>query len=155
MIYKCTDGNCEIEIEAESPDEAAQEYVDGGDYQTGNTKTTWVTVYVRDEEGELLDRVKIDVDPIEPKCGYSSKTEHDWQQPLSIVGGCKENPGVHGSGGGVAITSACVNCGCAKIVNTWDWDPVDGEQGLESIEYKPGFYRDELEELQSSEEEEN
>ena len=47
MIYKCTDGNCEIEIEAESPDEAAQEYVDGGDYQTGNSKTTWVTVYVR------------------------------------------------------------------------------------------------------------
>lgn len=31
MIYKCTDGNCEIEIEAESPDEAAQEYIDGGD----------------------------------------------------------------------------------------------------------------------------
>ena len=31
MKYLCTDGNAEIEIEAESPEDAAQEYVDGGD----------------------------------------------------------------------------------------------------------------------------
>lgn len=43
--YLCDDGNAEIEIEADSAEEAAQEYVDGGDWGD-RSETCWIDVYV-------------------------------------------------------------------------------------------------------------
>ena len=148
MIYICTDGNQEIEIEADSAQEAAQEYVDGGDYLGNDLKTTWVNVYVCESREYSNTVIKITVDPEEPKC---TEDKHDWQNPIEIVGGCRENPGVFGSGGGVMIIEVCMHCGCGKHNNTWDYDPQDGKK-TESIEYIPGEFRQELEELQNNEE---
>ena len=72
----------------------------------------------------------IEVD--EPNC---EKSDHDWQSPHDIVGGCEENPGVHGHGGGVVITEVCAHCGMYKITDTWAQNRSTGEQGLTSVEY--------------------
>lgn len=139
-VYTCTDGNEPIEIEADSAREAAQEYVDGGDW--GEVEETfWVTVFTTDEEG-YKDRVKIQIDPEEPACTVGQ--EHNWQAPYEILGGLKENPGVWGSGGGVKYTMVCIICGCGKHVDTWAQDPNDGEQGLDSVSYEPGEFREML-----------
>lgn len=143
--YDCTDRNALVAIEADSPKEAAQEYVDGGGFQ--QEVTTWVTVYVteEDEDGDTIDhgRIKITVEPNEPYC-VNRNENHEWDSPHEIVGGLKENPGVYGSGGGVKYTVVCMKCGCGKHVNTWDYDPNDGEQGLTSVQYIKGEYTDAL-----------
>jgi hypothetical protein len=179
--YKCTDSNSneEIEIEADTAREAAQDYVDGGSW--GEVESTiWVNVYVReviecdharvtdgtceecdetcsqddeDEDAcsdtecpihgevEILgdrERIKVAVDPDEPKCGEGG--EHDWQSPYDLVGGCKSNPGVWGHGGGVVINEACVRCGCKRVTDTWAQDGETGEQGLRGVSYERGYY---------------
>lgn len=134
-IYMCTDGNGDIEIEADSALEAAQEFVDGGDWGE-ITKTSWVTVYVTEKNPEISDLVEahtIELNPDEPKC---EEGEHDWRSPYSVLGGIKENPGVWGNGGGVIIREVCCKCGCYKITNTWDQNPENGEQGLTSVSYE-------------------
>lgn len=136
MKYICTDGNAEIEIEADDAREAAQEYVDGGDWGS-DEKTFWVTVHCTDEDGDT-ERVKIEVEPTEPAC--EGDAEHNWQAPYEVLGGLKENPGVWGSGGGVKYTMLCKRCGCGKHVDTWAQDSNDGEQGLTSVEYVAGEY---------------
>lgn len=142
MIYKCNDGNCEVEIEADSAREAAEEYVNGGDW--GNDEETfWVSVYCTDEDG-FTEKVKIEVEPTEPDCERGK--EHDWQAPYEILGGLKENPGVWGNGGGVKYTMVCMNCGCGKHVNTWAQDRNDGEQGFTSVRYEQGEFADEIRE---------
>lgn len=98
-IWYADDGNFEITVEVNSGEEAAQDYVDDGDW--GNAKSTeWVDVHVWQEgigsDGEIQ-RVNeethtIIIEPKEPKC---TKNEHDWQSPYEIVGGLRENPGVH------------------------------------------------------------
>ena len=73
------------------------------------------------------------VDPPEPECPQNG--EHDWVTPHALVGGLKENPGVHGHGGGVTVQYVCRHCGCGKLIDTWVQDPSTGVQGLESVEY--------------------
>src|SRR5438067_469361 len=136
--YLCNDGNAEIEIAADSAREAAQQYVDGGDWGV-NQETDWVDVYVQeiDEDGEEVgDRqcIKIAIEPDEPEC--SDGNEHDWQSPHSLLGGIEENPGVWGHGGGVIITEVCVHCGIYRDTDTWAQDMSTGEQGLRSINYR-------------------
>lgn len=103
------------------------------------TETLWVNDWatpidpVTDEPiyGERVDvTTTIEVD--EPDC---EKSEHDWQSPHDIVGGCEENPGVQGNGGGVVITEVCAHCGMYKITDTWAQNRSTGEQGLTSVEY--------------------
>jgi hypothetical protein len=138
MTYRVTDGNGESEIEAESARAACQKWVDTGDYGSGD-KTTWVTCVVRqdkDEEGSAegeTERHTIEVPPTVAECWAG---EHDWVSPLSVVGGCAENPGVQGHGGGVKITEVCCYCGRYRIEDTWAQNPATGEQGLESVEYR-------------------
>ena len=158
--YRCDDGNAEIEIEADSADEAAQEYVDGGSWGDVES-TTWITVYVtttceacsnsgccagEDDHlaecvtcaacsGRAGDResVTIALDPTEPEC---EGEEHDWRSPIALVGGIKENPGVWGHGGGVTIHEVCGNCGVHRHKDTWAQNPETGEQGLDSVRYE-------------------
>ena len=131
--YIADDGNAEIEVIASSAAEAAQEYVDGGDWGA-TTKTTWVQVYVTDvsRPDEHPTRHRVTVDPDEPDC---DKSEHDYRAPHSLVGGIEENPGVQGHGGGVVCSEVCVICGQRRITDSWALCRESGEQGLESVEY--------------------
>ncbi len=144
------DGNAEIEYSSEmAPSEAADLYVDGGDWGERD-RTTWVTVYTYrkgvDGDGKIrrVDREshKVAIEAEEPECEDGG--EHDWQSPYDILGGCKENPGVWGNGGGVIINEVCVKCGCGRTIDTWAQDMTDGEQGLRSVSYEVGKYAEEL-----------
>lgn len=144
--YEVTDGyGVSEEIMAGTATDAAQSYVDTGDYHAEN-ETVWVKVYVQelgeDEEpvGER-DWIKIAIDPEEPECTHD---EHDWKSPISLVGGLTENPGVFGHEGGVIIHEVCTHCGTEKITDTWAQDCDDGEQGLDSVEYIKGKYADDV-----------
>jgi hypothetical protein len=134
--YLCDDGNAEIEISADSAQEAAQEYVDGGSW--GNDgETQFIDVYVQeiDADGdEVGDRecITITIEPGEPVC--VADHEHDWQSPHKVVGGLEENPGVHGHGGGVIIRKVCAHCGVDRITDTWA--NHGAQQGFESTRYE-------------------
>lgn len=134
--YLCDDGNAEIEITADSAQEAAQEYVDGGSWGHDN-ETFRIDVYVQeiDEDGEEIgDRecITITVEPDEPECVDGD--EHDWQSPYSVLGGLEETPGVQGHGGGVIIRRVCAHCGKYKIKDTWA--NHGGQQGFTSVKYE-------------------
>lgn len=134
--WVCDDGNAEVVIEADTREHAAQEYVDDGDW--GNVdQTIWINVYVHPiEDPEDRSSHKIAVDPEEPEC---PEGEHDWIAPYDVVGGCKSNPGVWGSGGGVTIGEVCLHCGCSRHTDTWAQDPSDGTQGLTSVCYSDEY----------------
>lgn len=134
--YLCDDGNAAIEIEADSAQDAAQEYVDTGDWD--RSEPSWIRVYVHeiDDDGDKVgDRecITVSLDVAEPEC---DEGEHDWQSPYSVVGGIKENPGVWGHGGGVIIREVCAICGMYRITDTWEQDMSTGEQGLTSVKYE-------------------
>jgi hypothetical protein len=44
----------------------------------------------------------------------AKKHRHKWIQPVEIVGGCDENPGVNMSGGWVVSTYVCMSCAAEK-----------------------------------------
>lgn len=57
----------------------------------------------------------------EPKCaiggGTDDDTGHEWRQPYSVVGGCRENPGFWSGGGTIIISkSVCARCGQHRTV---------------------------------------
>lgn len=144
------DGNAEIKTLADNGPEAAQEYVDGGNWGDVE-KTIWITVYAYRyglrlaDDGETVERVIVDreantvtLDPDVPAC--EGGHEHSWIAPHEAVGGIKENPGVQGHGGGVICRELCEHCGCGRTTDTWAQNPTNGEQGLTSIEYKEGAY---------------
>ncbi len=126
--------------------EAAQEYVDDGDWGEVN-ETKWITVRAWRQaylivDGELTavqleeEWHKIELEPDEPECS-DAYAKHDWQSPLKLVGGLEENPGVWGHGGGVVVKEVCAHCGMYRITDTWAQDRTDGEQGLTSVQYVP------------------
>lgn len=143
-------------IEASSLKEALDEaksnvdranYRGCGDEHDGET-TFWIDVRVWCEATGEEDGATVQVDPEEPDCS-SDTGYHDWQSPHALVGGCEENPGVHGHGGGVIISEVCMHCGCGRTTDTWAQNRETGEQGLESVEYEPGEYDlDEFEETE-------
>jgi hypothetical protein len=122
--------------------ELARVGVDRSNY-SGDDGTLYigVRVYCPITEEQGSDTVTCEAE--EPDC--DDDQEHDWQSPIALVGGCKENPGVHGHGGGVLITEVCRHCGCKRVTDTWAQNPTTGEQGLRSVEYEEGaFEADEL-----------
>ncbi len=107
-------------------------------------RTIWVRVGAQNlEDADDFSTRKFRLDPREPKC--SGGGEHDWRAPHRLVGGLKENPGVHAHDGGVTIQEACLRCGCGRLTDTWAMDPTDGTAGHESVEYQPGKYAEDLE----------
>jgi hypothetical protein len=100
-----------------------------------------VSVHELDDKGKrngIFDKDVIVLQPREPECVDDSG--HNWQNPLSIVGGHAENPGVFAHGAGMLILHCCMKCGAQKKVNTWATRPDTGEQGMVSIHYKKNFY---------------
>jgi len=144
--YSADDGNAQIDdIVADGPQEAADQYVEGGAWGDG-TETVWISVwvwrtgYVLDPDTGEVEAIRIDqekcsvtLEPEEPEC---SADDHDWQSPHSVVGGIEKNPGVWGKGGGVVITEVCRHCGAYRVTDTWAQDMSTGEQGLTSVEYR-------------------
>lgn len=137
--YRCTDGMADVDITAETPQDAADEYVFGGDWGEGE-RTVWIDVRVTeiDDDGEEIgdtETIQITLEPNEPECadGYE---EHDWQSPHEVVGGLTENPGVYGHGGGVTIDTVCAHCGKYCHVDTWAQNAENGKQGLDSVSYR-------------------
>lgn len=151
-IWHATDGNAEITIEASTAQQAAQEYVSGGTWDTSE-ETDWITVWAWregiDSDGDLVhvgqEKHTVTLDPEVPKCSDGTR-EHKWETPHEILGGLKENPGVWGHGGGIVMTEVCMRCGCAKITDTWAQDS-HGRQGLTKASYEPGKYADAVAEL--------
>ena len=74
------------------------------------------------------------VEPDEPQC-IDGGHRHGWGSPIEIVGGIKDNPGVHGKGGGVLIHEVCRRCGHHRHTDTWATDGQTGEEGLRSVSY--------------------
>ena len=147
--WHADDGNAEVTYECETGREAAQQYVDDGDWGD-RSETCWIEVHTwQEEEDEDGDTVRINertytitLEAEEPDCidGH----EHRWRTPYSLLGGLKENPGVWGHGGGVICNEVCTLCGCKKITDTWAQNPSNGEQGLTSVEYVEGEFTDEI-----------
>lgn len=138
-IYHVDDGNAEMEYEVESGEDAAQEYVDGGDWGD-ETKTRWITVRTWrnaiDSDGDACEvddeSHTIAIEPEEPEC---CGDEHCWT-----------DGSVRGHGGGVTHHYYCRICGCGKVTDTWAHNPETGEQGLESVEYIAGEFADKVRE---------
>ena len=131
----------EVIVEADSPRDAAREYVDTGNWDEV-TCTCFIHLSVRlesDEDG--WEQIRITQNPTPPPC--KSVEEHEWTSPWRIVGGLKENPGVWGNGGGVRITEVCQKCGCGKNTDTWATDPYDGSQGNTIVSYEQDQFCDE------------
>jgi hypothetical protein len=93
----------------------------------------------------------VTLDPDEPDCEEDQQGHHDWQAPYQIVGGCPENPGVWGSGGGVIVEEVCMRCGTARVTDTWATDPHTGEQGLTRVWYEPDKHHREVSALRLDE----
>ena len=128
----------EVLIEASSADEAAQEYVDQGDYgQDRAAETTWVDVRCTPARGAAEDvpvTVTVTLDPVPPACTVGHV--HDWCAPYEVVGGIAENPGVWGHGGGVVCRRVCRHCGAYKVTDTSPQHPAAEVLGLVSTRYE-------------------
>lgn len=116
------DGNCPVFYPgAESAQEAAQFYVDSGDWGEAR-KTRYFTILCwQDGRKDEAESITITQDPDVPAC---VTPQHKWQEIA-----------VRGQGGGVLVTEECQHCPWQRITNTWDYNPENGEQGLLSIEY--------------------
>ncbi len=151
--WHADDGNAEIIGDFSSGKKAAQSYVDGGDWGDNDNSTAWIDVRVWlagiDADGDTVDVSEeshtITIEPEEPDCVDGEG--HDWQSPVEIVGGCKENPGVFGHGGGVIMQEVCMRCGCGKKTDTWAQNPSNGVEGLTSVSYEEDRYTAEVDAL--------
>jgi len=134
--YVLLEEGCDyVTVEAPDADTAlreARDNVDADNYDI--PQTIWVSIAVRnvdDPDDTAESRVRLD--PEEPKC--VSGLDHDWCSP-EFLGGCCENPGVFGHGGGAVIHRVCKHCGIYRVTDTWAQDRETGEEGLRSVEYK-------------------
>src|SRR5260370_30678279 len=114
-------------VEAASVEEAlqmARESVDAASYgynvdgESGQS-TQFIRVAARcaDEDCDEINSDEVTLEPEAPKC---TEGAHEWDDPLEIVGGIKENPGVRGHGGGIISTLVCAHCGAYRVHDTWD-----------------------------------
>lgn len=96
--------------------------------------TLWIDVEVLCEATGDSDSATVTLEPVAPDCADGH--EHDWRSPQSVVGGCDENPGVWGHGGGIFATEVCRHCGTYRTTDTWAQRMDTGEQGLTSVSYR-------------------
>lgn len=94
----------------------------------------WIDIGARNLVTGELDSETVTIEPDEPEC--EGDRDHEWETPYSVLGGCKENPGVCGHGGGVIITEVCAHCGRYRVTDTWAQRMDTGEQGLTSVSFE-------------------
>lgn len=108
--YTCTDGyGAEEEISASTAEEAAQKYVDGGEWGD-ECDGAPVYVHVTDEDGDE-EWIAVPVYSGEPECAEST-TGHEW----------RDNDDTRGHGGGVTYSETCRRCGLTRHTDTWATD---------------------------------
>jgi hypothetical protein len=120
--WRCSDADVagtDLDIEADSAREAAEEYVSSGDFEP-RERTCWIRV--RCESADDSDLIKVAIEPIEPKC--EAGHAHAWRDGEPS-----------GSGGGRLYIDTCRRCGVRRSTDTWASDPADGEQGLTQLAY--------------------
>jgi len=118
-----------IEVAPPCPDHGAETV------ETRGTEA-WCRLDDCDYFAELAsDMDTVTIDPPEPPCTTTGRTEHKWRSPHALVGGLEENPGVWGNGGGVIVHQVC-DCGVRRIRDTWAHRRETGEQGLDSVRYE-------------------
>ena len=87
---------------------------------------------------ELLEQYEIDLgfSEVQPKDPEADHT-HKWDSVCEIEGGLKENPGIQGHGAGIIATYHCTHPGCylTMTCDTWDQNPSNGRQGVETTTY--------------------
>jgi len=127
--YFCDDGNAEITIEADSAQDAAQEYVDDGEWNFGdNRSTAWVTVMVwEDVEDADVQSITIEIEPPEPDCDNGTDTEHEWEDDGEPRGD---------DNGGIASNETCKWCGLRKVWRSRPSCPDTGQVMDGSTTYK-------------------
>jgi len=123
--YRCDDGNCPLDIEASSAQEAAEEYFEAGSWAESDPEdgTYWVRVRVWElvsdgnpaDDEEATDHL-FEVKPLEPDC-ESAAQRHQW-----------EHHSCRGNGGGVIVTEVCGRCGLLRHTDTWAQLHDTGEQ---------------------------
>jgi hypothetical protein len=69
------------------------------------------TTGTADGEGRVDGEATIEQDA--PDC--EGDEEHTWRSPHSVVGGLRENPGVHGHGAGIIAREVCPHCGWYRV----------------------------------------
>jgi hypothetical protein len=69
------------------------------------------TTGTADGEGRACGEATIEQDA--PDC--EGDEEHTWRSPHSVVGGLRENPGVHGHGAGIIAREVCPHCGWYRV----------------------------------------
>ena len=73
--------------------------------------------------------------PEPSECG-ADDDDHDWQSPIELVGGCRENPGVFSTGTRFDFYAVCARCGMRK--HSWDQGSQRNPGDLsEGVEYEP------------------
>ena len=132
-IFACDEGGESMEFSGETtPGDAAQEYVDDGDW-VEDTQTRYFRVSTWRQgvsaSGEIRDVNRIQNDilleaqpPTSDECG----DDHKWVAHYDIVGGIRDNPGVWYNGGGLTMTEVCTGCGMGRHIDTWADDGYGG-----------------------------
>ena len=113
------DGNTQETFDAENEEQArmwAEEWLAAGEYGPGGCT---VDAAVSGPDGERF-RVVVEIEADEEALDEhhtnhkQNSHEHEYESPYSVLGGCRENPGVWGgSGAGVSITEVC-QCGAFR-----------------------------------------
>lgn len=125
------DGNQAVEYLYETAEEAASEYVAGGNWwgegvtSVAISVRVWRAGFTLDDDDELAECI-VDEDshivllhPDEPACKAADDGEHRWESPHELVGGIEENPGVWGGPGcGITSVEVCVFCGVSRTTAT-------------------------------------
>jgi hypothetical protein len=129
--YLCSDGECELEIEADSTEDAAEAYVAEGDWPI-ESSTYWIRVYVaRAGEDEQVERF-VAIHPPQPE-----GCDEDGWEPVGVP---------HGhNGAGVSIIET--QNGHTRRRTTWNQDPSSGQvmdgYAYHYVEPEPEGYDDE------------
>jgi len=131
--YRCQDQGGDELVVATSPEDAAKEFVESWGMPAPD-ETEWYDVLVRPAGEEDEETVTVTVHP-EPPSPLPEIGVHVWGDPIEIVGGIKESPGVWGHGGGVVMHDVCLACGLSRVTDTWAQNMATGEQGLRSVSY--------------------
>ena len=118
-------GHCYSVVDAGCAEEALVEarYNVNPESYPESTSAFCVEVAVRCAETGEVFYDSVVVEPPVPEC--AGDDDHDWHSPQSL-GGCRENPGVWGHGGGVIIHELCRICGAKRVTDTWADDGSGG-----------------------------
>lgn len=112
-------------------------------YDAGE-RTYWVRgqlIAIEDGEEEIVDRLRVAVEPIEPSCdwrGHGEGAEIEGAGEDSEESHLYRQESVWGKGGGVIVAEVCLLCGLRRYTDTWAQDMTDGTQGHRSTRYESG-----------------